>query len=124
MSPVSVRTKLHIQWLWQHRTLWDEPLDQDLLEDWTTILTDICKSADTSIQQRFFTTNFTEPGMQLHVFADASIKAYGAVVFFSRSDQTTLVMAIQTCHPTEANNITKTQADGCCYSLQIYQICD
>jgi len=31
--------------------------------------------------------------MQLHVFADASIKAYGAVVFLLRSDQTTLVMA-------------------------------
>ena len=93
VSPVSVRAKLFIQRLWQLRIMWDEPLDKDHLDVWTAVLTDICKAADTSIERRFFTTDFSEPSVQLHVFADASTKAYGAAAFFSRPDQTTFVMA-------------------------------
>ena len=92
VSPVSVRAKLLMQLLWQQHVTWDEPLDQDLLTDWTAILTDIYRCADISVERRYFNINFNN-NMQLHAFADASTKAYGAVVFLCCSDQTTFVVA-------------------------------
>ena len=38
VSPVPVRAELLMQQLWQRYVAWGEPLDQDVLEDWTTIL--------------------------------------------------------------------------------------
>lgn len=40
-----------------------------------------------------FTTLFTEPGMELHVFADASTKVYGAVVYICQAKQRAFVIA-------------------------------
>lgn len=68
-----------------------KPLTNTTLADKNEIIRAV--AADTSIEQQFFTTDFSESNMQLHVFADASTKAYGAVVFLSCSDQITFVMA-------------------------------
>ena len=38
LSPISVRAKLLMQRLWQQHAMWDEPLDTDILEEWTGIL--------------------------------------------------------------------------------------
>ena len=40
-----------------------------------------------------FWTSHQPPHLQLHVFADASTKAYGIVAYLSNQDQTTFVMA-------------------------------
>ena len=93
LNPISVCTKLLMQRLWQQRVMWDEPLDEGILKEWTAILADICKSSAISINRIFF-SNITSPNsLQLHVFADASTKAYGAVAYLSNLDQTSFVMA-------------------------------
>ena len=65
VSPVSVHAKLLMQQLSQRRIAWDEPLNQDLQEDWTTILADICKCAEISIDRRLFTTGLKGTGIKL-----------------------------------------------------------
>ena len=95
VSPISVRAKLLKQRLWQQHVTWDEPLDKHLLADWTAILTDICRCPDISVKRQYFDINFMKHGnnMKLHAFADASTKAYGAVIFLCYSDHTTFVIA-------------------------------
>ena len=73
--------------------MWDEPLDQDILEEWTGILADIRKSNVISINRVFFPDITSTTSLQLHVFADASTKAYGAVAYLSNLEQTSFVMA-------------------------------
>ena len=91
-SPVTVRAKVFMQTLWQLRIGWDEPLDTALQEEWNIILTDLQQLSGLAINRRYFQAFITEE-MQLHVFVDASMKAYGAVAFLTSGDSATLVMA-------------------------------
>ena len=72
--------------------MWDEPLDTDILEEWTGILADI-KSSVISINRALFPDITSTTSLRLHVLADASSKAYGAVAYVSNLDQTSFVMA-------------------------------
>ena len=82
-----------MQMLWQLRVDWDEPLDTSLQEEWTTIIRDIQQLSGLTIARRYFQQGFVREGTQLHLFADASTKAYGAVAFLTSGDHATLVMA-------------------------------
>ena len=58
LSPISVHAKLLMQRLWKQRIMWDEPLDPDILEEWTAILIDINKI---SFIRAFFQTFHQTP---------------------------------------------------------------
>ena len=81
-----------MQVLWQLHIDWDEPIDSGLQEEWNTILTDLQQLSGLTIDRYYF-QHFTREGIQLHVFADASMKAYGAVAFLTSGDHATLTMA-------------------------------
>ena len=102
-SPVSVRAKCFMQMLWQRRVDWDEPLDTSLQEEWTTIIRDI----QLNYLRRYFQQGFVREGTQLHMFADASTKAYGAVVFLTSGDHATLVMAKNRVAPLKSLTLPK-----------------
>ena len=92
-SPVSVRAKLFMQKLWQLHVEWDEPLETNAKEEWTIILRDIQQLSKLTLDQRLVKTNFTPGNITLHVFADASTRAYGAVAFITSDSEVTFVMA-------------------------------
>ena len=92
-SPVSVRAKLFMQKLWQLHVEWDEPLETSIKDEWITILRDIRQLSTLTLARRFFKTNFNPSNITLHVFADASTHAYGAVAFFASDSDITFVMA-------------------------------
>ena len=91
--PVTIRAKLLIQTLWQKQLQWDEPLEPDLCEQWQSIISDIKQLPQFHVNRRYFTTTYERNSVQLHVFADASTKAYGAVAFLKFQQETSFVMA-------------------------------
>ena len=91
LSPVTIQAKLLMQTLWQKHVDWDEPLEKDLQDEWHTIAKDIQDATMMTIPRRYFTTEDVSP--QLHVFADASTKAYGAVAYLQVNSHTSFVMA-------------------------------
>ena len=94
ITPVSIRAKILMQDIWQLNVDWDEPLDGDVRDRWISIAQDIEKSTNTAtIPRRYFTYYQTGEIIQLHVFADASPKAYGAVAYIRQGNQITFVMA-------------------------------
>ena len=99
VRPVSVCAKLFMQKLWQFQVEWDEPLDAALRDEWTATLTDIQHLSGLAIHQRFFQTSFLTADITLHVFADASTRAYGTVVFFTSGSEVTFVMAKNCYYP-------------------------
>ena len=93
ISPVTVKSKIFIQHLWQQQLHWDEPLSQSDQEEWLTITKEISEATSVSITRRYFTSEDNHFLYQLHVFSDASTKAYGAVAFICNGNRTRFVMS-------------------------------
>ena len=91
--PVTIRAKLLMQTLWQKHLEWDEPLEPELCEQWHSIITDIKKLPQLHINRRYFSVTYEKHNVQLHLFADASTKAYGAVAFLRLRQESSFVMA-------------------------------
>ena len=90
-APVVIRAKILMQKLWMCKIGWDEPLSEELHKEWKEIATDLKAATRHSIRRCLFTTPLTHP--IVHCFADASQKAYGAVVFLVLQSQVSFVTA-------------------------------
>ena len=80
LSPVTIRTKLLMQELWQCSIDWDKPLDQQSRDKWRDIVTDLQNATATTIQRCYTpceTEDSNHAAYHLHIFSDASTKAYG-----------------------------------------------
>jgi len=92
-SPVSVRAKLFMQKLWKMNAEWDEPLDAIIREEWVTIMNDIQRLSELAIDRHYFKHEFSRANVTLHVFADASTKAYVAVAYLTCNSEVSFVLA-------------------------------
>ena len=87
-SPVTIRAKLLIQELWQQQ------LSPELTSQWHEVARNIEAAATTTLPRCFFpSSEMQSTTPYLHVFADASPKAYGAVSYITSGNQCSLVMA-------------------------------
>ncbi|XP_070537230.1 uncharacterized protein [Ptychodera flava] len=95
LSPVHVKAKVFIQQLWKKGLAWDEPLGNEMCKQWTDIANDISKTTELKFKRQYFDSPI-QPDSQdydLHVFAGASKKAYGAVAYLRHGNETAIVMA-------------------------------
>ena len=108
LSPVTVRAKILIQKLWQQDIDWDEPLNNAAEQEWLSIATDIQDAITTSIPRQYLAIdNPTRQAVQLHIFADASPKAYGAVAFICLDNLVSFVMAKSRVAPLKQLSLPK-----------------
>ncbi|XP_055944124.1 uncharacterized protein LOC129975174 [Argiope bruennichi] len=81
ISPFVITVKILIQELWKRSLEWDEQLPQDLEEKWNTWCSELSAIDNLRIERKLFTKLRTND-ISLHIFCDASPKAYGAVAYF------------------------------------------
>ena len=94
LSPITIRTKIFIQELWEPGFKWDEPLPDDIQKQWLDISQDLADSTHIQVQRRYFPLLSNWPSNAvLHVFVDASMKAYGTVEYLTSGLHTTVVMS-------------------------------
>jgi len=86
-----VRGKILLQQVWQTKLTWDEPHPKGVTDTWLTILPDLMKLSQFIVPRAYFSTSDTS-AFHLHTFADASTKAYGAVIYICQNQDTSLVM--------------------------------
>ena len=95
LSPVHISAKIFIQKLWQLNLEWDKPLNEELVDEWKIIHGELDSIRKITIQRPYFSNdiNSNELSHELHVFADASPKAYGVVVYLKHGSTTAFVMS-------------------------------
>jgi transposase InsO family protein len=94
LCPVTIRAKIFIQKLWAQGYNWDEPLPEELQTTWIGISNDLESATRIRVQRRYFPSLSTWPSKAiLHIFVDASVKAYGAVAYISSGTHTAMVIS-------------------------------
>jgi len=91
LSPVTVKAKI----FWQQNLDWDEPLTSNAEKQWLSIAADIQNATSIILTRQYLPGSdltSTQP-TQLFVFADASLRAYGAVTFICNNNRVSFVMA-------------------------------
>lgn len=79
ITPVSLPGKILLQDIWKLSLDWDDPLPPEMTKQWEKILSSLQELKQFSVNRfiDFQENNLTE----LHVFVDASEKAYAAVIY-------------------------------------------
>ena len=81
---VTVRAKVLLQEIWLTNLTWDEPLPDAIKERWTAILAGLRELPNILMPRLYFPLSQTGTYIDnLFVFADASTKAYGAIVYLN-----------------------------------------
>lgn len=90
LQPVTVAAKILIQELWKEGIDWDEPLPPSLDQKWRAVAKEIGDATKLEFPRCYFTSDVSvdSSDTELHVFADASQKAYGKVVCCSNKEET------------------------------------
>ena len=81
----------------------DEPLPPSLDQNWRAVTKEIGNATKLEFPRRYFTFDFSgdSSDTELHVFADASQKAYGAAAYVVHGNQSSLAMAKSRVAPTK-----------------------
>ena len=77
-----IRLKALFQLLCTNKCGWDDPLQGELHDHWTRILTELGSISRIRIPRCYFLLNSSPTDVQLHGFSDASPQAYAAVLYF------------------------------------------
>ena len=81
ISPFTVRAKVLFQELWRRGLEWDDPLDSDIEQEWSSWKSELLQLKDVTIPRWFGTSVTSKSIVELHGFGDASPRAYGAAVY-------------------------------------------
>ena len=122
-SPVTVRAKLLLQTLWQKKVSWDEPLSSEYHQLWQSLLHDLKHLNTISIPRYYWKdrTN-TDTPIELHVFSDASTKAYGAVGYLRQGTYTSFVIAKSRIAPLKPHTLPKLELMGAIIAAKIFTV--
>ena len=113
LSPVTIRAKTFMQSLWQRNIDWDEPLSDEDQQQWLTIAKNILEARHVQIPRQYFPTVGTpKQHDRLHIFAGASLTAYGAIAFLCSGNSTSFVMAKSRVAPLKPLTLPKLELMG------------
>ena len=90
--PFVLEVKLLLQELWRLKIGWDEEIPKHLLTRFLKWSSLVPKISEVHIPRWFGCTNLSSETVQLHLFADASTKAYGAVAYLRVENQGTVTI--------------------------------
>ena len=122
-SPVTIRAKLLLQTLWQKNVTWDEPFSPEHQQLWQTLQHDLQHLNRISIPRFYWkdgaTTNLP---VELHLFSDASTKAYGAVGYLRQGTSMSFIIAKARVCPLKPLTLPKLELMGATIATQLFRV--
>ena len=103
LSPLSIRGRIFMQSLWKLKVNWDEPLSEEYIKALIDILRDFQHASEFTFPRRVILEV-----SELHVFVDASSKAYGAVAYVvdTNTCNSNILVSKARVAPCQANKLT------------------
>jgi hypothetical protein len=96
LNPVVVNAKILMQEIWKRGLQWDELLPPEIQASWEKLTKELQASTHVQLPRQYFpSTNGLPEDTELHIFVDASLKAYGAAAYVksSKANHYSFVMA-------------------------------
>ena len=119
-APVTISAKLLLQQLWQKKLPWDVPLPSEYQQQWQTILHDLQHLHTVSIPRCYWKNGMSiDAPVELHIFCDASTKAYGAVSYFRQGNITAFVIARNRVAPLKQLTLPRLELMGVTITAQM-----
>ena len=118
LTPVTISAKLFMQQLWQHKLNWNEPLTSELTAQWRDIAANLQHTTNYVIPRLYLQFNSSDQ-LALHVFVDASMKAYGAVTYLCHKNQSSLIMAKARVAPVKRHTLPRLELMAACIGARL-----
>ncbi|XP_075157336.1 uncharacterized protein LOC142230582 [Haematobia irritans] len=96
-APITILAKLFIQRLWVMDILWDAQLDEKMVKEWDAIIKTLPAIGEVRIPRWLSTSSSME--IEVHGFADASEKAFAAVIYVRAANKISLLAAKSKVNP-------------------------
>ena len=122
VAPVHFKAKIFIQKLWSMNIKWDEPLNVDLNSEWSNISSDMDTVRSIRIKRQFSTSFDKSKAFELHVFADANMKAYGAVVYLKQGDSVAFVISKSRVKPLKSITLPRLELLAAVVGTQLLKL--
>lgn len=116
VAPVVIKAKILMQELWLRRISWDDELPDDLLRQWQQYCVELNVLTNISLP-RWTGQGRLDQSYELHGFADASSRAYAAVVYLRllhppAAPQVTLLASKTKVAPIKTQSIPKLELNA------------
>ena len=116
-SPTIVKAKILLQKLWLERLDWDEPVPDEILEQWARWRNELPMLSTHQLPRCYHPKDSFIVSTQLHGFSDASEKAYSGVVYLRMEDSdgfihTSLVVSKTRVAPIKQLTIPRLELNG------------
>ena len=103
LSPVIVLAKMIMQQIWLQKFGWDDILSEPIIEKWRDVAKELEQLSSITIPR----CEIEKGNVTLHAFCDASLKAYGAVVYAVQDGKSTLLFSKTRVTPFKTVTIPK-----------------
>ncbi|XP_064620787.1 uncharacterized protein LOC135483687 [Lineus longissimus] len=110
-APTHIRAKMFIQKLWRENLQWDEPMSEELHNEWINLNQDLLAATAITVPRPYFSSMQTDAPYQLHVFCDASAGAYGCVVYLRQVNTNTVSIVMSKARVTPVKTLTIPRAE-------------
>ncbi|XP_051162206.1 uncharacterized protein LOC127282148 [Leptopilina boulardi] len=81
LLPLTIRSKMLLQDVWRRKCAWDEKLTEEEFIRWKAWISELKNAKDYQIPRAYFNREDIPRDIELHIFSDASDKAYSAVAY-------------------------------------------
>ncbi|XP_066937030.1 uncharacterized protein [Clytia hemisphaerica] len=81
LAPLLIAPKITLQSMWKEKVGWDDPIPESLLDTYTEWLSTLPEFGNVKVP-RWFGFPIERDGVELHFFADASLKAFSSCAYF------------------------------------------
>ncbi|XP_077564362.1 uncharacterized protein LOC144179800 [Haemaphysalis longicornis] len=124
LSPFIVRAKILFQQLWRQCIQWDDPLPSAIADAWDVWIQELRHLPEIQVP-RFYGADISgqQTSVSLHVFADASPAAYGAVAYITVTNNegtmSTIVMSKSRVAPVKELTLTRLELMACLLAARL-----